>query len=197
MSDSSNAITEALYDKFLLRDVFGKIAPGYLLLFVSISAIFPEFYYKISTHIDWKYIALLIPVAWLTSLIIQSLGERTNYISLWPSKYNDNKFRYELRNSFNKIATPQEKQQASRYELISESSGIFGATCALMAIGFLAIGINSLVYKHLYYQCWRHFLISGLLVMSSVLLKLHHNLHTLKRYNFYESVNKPNGETYA
>jgi hypothetical protein len=188
MSESPNPLVEALYEKFLLRDVFGKIAPGIVTMGVLLYAIYPKFTNGLVLKLDWHLLTVAIPIAWLTALIVQSVGEKIRYIHLWPKDMGDQKKRYALRNSFMAKASPFEKQQALRFELISESSGIFGTTCLIAAITLGIIGFQARATAAGPDEWWRHLCLSFLLFIASYLLRIHHISHTTKRYDYYKSV---------
>ena len=188
MSETPNSLVEALYEKFLLRDVFGKIAPGMITLGALAYVIYPKLTSLVVTKMEWPLLAMAVPIAWLASLVIQSAGEKIRYIRLWPDAMKDPLVRYARRNAFMERATPSEKQQALRFELIAESSGIFGAACLLVAILLVFISLQAQVAVAGPDAWWRHLCLSAWLFLSSYLLRVHHILHTTKRYDYYKSV---------
>jgi hypothetical protein len=76
---------EALYRHFILRDLFGKVIPGFITLTALAAMLFNPQELKSSLH-DLSVMGWLaaIGVGWLTGFIIQSLGESCGLIFYYP-----------------------------------------------------------------------------------------------------------------
>jgi hypothetical protein len=80
-------IVDALYSRFLLRDVFGKIVPGALLLFTAVHAILyrdPNFSLKTLQGIPVFIWLILLGACWIIGFAIQSFAEFFNLIFYYP-----------------------------------------------------------------------------------------------------------------
>lgn len=145
------SVFELLYSRLLLRDFFGKIIPGFIVLFVGTFVLFlPN--NKISDILNFSFWGwlLFIGVAWITGFVIQSLGYLTHIISyeyrervfkprlhswrrsflyrMTPSNCHviDKSFRIaQIKEKllFDKFAGDVEKQQFERTVVIKEATG--------------------------------------------------------------------------
>jgi hypothetical protein len=75
-------LAEALYSRFLLRDVFGKIVPGTLLLLSLVHPYFPM--WSGLKEWPWPVWLFLIGLSWLLGFAVQAFGEKTHIIRHYP-----------------------------------------------------------------------------------------------------------------
>ena len=112
---------EALYDRLLLRDIFGKIVPGSLFLFSLILLISPNVnIITLPKIFPFSSLVLIYGVSWIFGFAIQSFGEMTKMIRYSP-KGTSFVESIEIRNKFNECATDMQRQQAERYTVIKDS----------------------------------------------------------------------------
>lgn len=85
MSDNVRDMFDALYRQFLLRDVFGKVIPG-LILLTAIAATFDGFATvgKTINSMSFESVVLAIGIGWLAGFAVQSLGELSSLIIYFP-----------------------------------------------------------------------------------------------------------------
>lgn len=133
MSQTVHAILDALYRKFLLRDVFAKIIPGMLVMIVWTSALGRweqvRWVFEHGTFLLWL---LLGGTAWHLAVIIQGVGEVIGLIINGPEGLKENGDRYRLRLRFGRLSSLEEQTQEERYTVIAQASGLF--SCALLLI---------------------------------------------------------------
>lgn len=129
--ENSKSLFDAFYDRLVLRDFFGKIIPGLMLL----SAIYfclpsqlnnvPKLAYIQSiSSLGWLAISGL---AWLLTFSVQSFGEsigRKKLIIYYPTDIfsNDEEY-FEFKIKFNEVALKDEKSQSERFVVIKEACG--------------------------------------------------------------------------
>lgn len=85
MKNSWQTVFDSFYTRFVLRDFFGKIVPGGILLFaIAVSATSPS---SVAAYIAsmsfWAWIATF-GVSWLTAFAIQSFAENVRFIRYYP-----------------------------------------------------------------------------------------------------------------
>lgn len=128
-------IFDSFYTRFVLRDFFGKIVPGGILLSaIAVSVMSPASVIKyIASMSFWAWIVAL-GVSWLTAFAIQSFAEKPlpkkllpkgcdfSLIRYYPRGRNQ-KESYDLRFYFHQKASPDEKRQAERFVVIKEACG--------------------------------------------------------------------------
>jgi len=122
-----NNLFDAFYTRFVLKDFFGKIIPGLLLLFASAVLLLPS--NNIMSDLGkipvWGWL-IIYGFGWIVGFAIQALGEITHLITYSPNVDKniliwmvDNKLRFK----FNEVAVPYEKQYIERMSIIKESCG--------------------------------------------------------------------------
>ena len=122
MNTSLN-IFDALYYRFILRDFFGKIVPGFILLFsiaVSLTSLI-DFKNELALMSYWFWIVSL-SISWIAGLTIQAIGDYTNLIKYFPEPETFDTY-YDKLLLFNKHFPSIEWQNFERLRLIMESSG--------------------------------------------------------------------------
>ncbi len=97
MSGDLKELFDAFYERFVLRDLFGKIVPGLIVLLTigSVSNGTVHFMGLINSLSVGAWIAL-IGMAWLQGFAVQSLGEFLHLIIYYPA--NNCLFRCAIRN---------------------------------------------------------------------------------------------------
>lgn len=181
----SNRIIEALYNNFLLRDLFAKIVPGSVVLVViAYQSPLGKDAVEVANQIGWPAVFIGAGIAWIIGFALQQIGESLRIIKHHPDKFADSKDRYKLRTDFMKIATPSESQQAERYTIIKEASGN-SATALFTAL--LIVIIRSLLSSTFEISLSTIFPGVILLLFAIALVRTNRN-HARRQYEFIEIV---------
>lgn len=141
---------DAFYNRLILRDFFGKVIPGLILISVITICVGLQFN-KLSELVRiiheislWVWL-VMFGLAWITAFAIQSFGEsipknrHKRLIIYYPtdSFSNDEKW-YEFYNRFIRKASDDEKMQVERLVVIKEACGN-GYVSLILALYFVAI----------------------------------------------------------
>lgn len=172
---------DAFYNRFVLRDLFGKIIPGAIILFaISIIVIgSPErILCCLISFSFWLWI-ILISLSWISGIAVQSVGETIKWIRYFP-KWKDDKKKekldldtwYDMYNEFlNKVSLP-ERAQHERYIVIMEVSGN-GSVAFLISL-FLLVS-NGLI---------KSFLIIAIVLVLIFFLFFMHRKNVKRQYKY-------------
>lgn len=188
MSDSVNSLVGALYGRLLLRDLFGKIVPGWIVLSGVVLRL------DMSTTgsllaFDSGAVRLAIGagLAWVTSFALQQLGEFTGYLRYWPDSLSDRRNRYDLRISFHRLASVDEQMQHERMVVIKEATGLASVALLISALLWLSTlaRFSSLATAA---PDARFFAVLAALLSSSLVLRASHVRHCARQFDFAERV---------
>lgn len=130
-----------LYNEFVLRDVFGKIAPGMIVL-VSV--------FLVSTDdidvamgkvvgLEWWLWGGVIGPAWLCGFAVQSLGEYVGLIRYFPAAPKEQPEEKHFKEMYGELrrmwstANLRERRNHERFVVIKEACGIGGCGVAVSA----------------------------------------------------------------
>lgn len=132
MSDLAG-LFDSLYSRLLLRDFFGKVVRGTIIILSVCATIFSprdilKFIYDASFFSD----ILFIGFAWIVAFALQALGEVTCLIKYHTSPTNE-EF-YVRRHEFHENTDPNEHQQLERLVVIKEACGN----------GYVALGLSTI-----------------------------------------------------
>ena len=121
-------IFESFYDKLLLRDLFGKVVPGVLLILAILIAAFGPSGVDIAmSKMTFSLWIILGGFSWLTGFALQYLGEAAKLLRKNPyGNCNPRQTRdsfYPIWAVFQKRATKFEKIHAERLNIIKEACG--------------------------------------------------------------------------
>lgn len=131
-----------LYTDFLLRDVFGKIVPGMLVIVVLFAVSQDDILAALDKlgGVDWWVWVGAIGPAWLCGFAVQSLGELVRVIRYFPpapKNQTEEKHFREMYGDLRQIwstASPRERMNHERLVVIKEACGIGGSGVAVVAI---------------------------------------------------------------
>lgn len=181
----SNQIIEALYNNFLLRDLFAKMVPGSVVVVATAyQSPFGKGAIEVANQIGWPAVFIGAGIVWIIGFALQEIGESLRIIKHHPDKLADSKRRYKLRTDFQKIATLSESQQAERYTIIKEASG--NSATALFAALLIFI-VRSLLSSKFSISLSTIFPGVILLLFAIALVRANRS-HARKQYEFIESV---------
>lgn len=196
MSDLTG-LFDALYSKLLLRDFFGKVVPGtILILSVSIVLFSPDKVGEFIKNVSFYSAILLIGFAWIVAFSIQALGEVTHLIRYHT--YNSNREYYTRRYKFRNQTNPEEHQQLERLVVIKEACGngyvALGLSAILISVNFLIIeGCEKAInYVKLYWPTIVFF------VLIIIFLAVMHFIHVMRQDEYMNTIldaKKSNGES--
>ena len=148
--DAVSRLIDALYSRFLLADVLGKILPGLVVLY-SLVATFPSLdpALKVLEPLGpWKW-AVLVGLSWPLGLGIQGLGQ---WIRL-ADEFRDLPEWYRQRAKFQRVAKEAEIEQISRLLILREAAGN-ACTALLAALAIPALGRPCQVLEWLQQNFW-------------------------------------------
>jgi hypothetical protein len=113
---------DALYSRLILRDFFGKVVPGTIIIF-SIYAInfSPADIITFVRDVSFYPALILIGFSWIIAFALQAIGETTRIVRYHT--YKTNKEFYVRRHEFHTKTDPQEHQQLERLVVIKEACG--------------------------------------------------------------------------
>lgn len=162
---AAEGLVDAIYSRFLLRDMVGKVVPGSILLFTIIGSYLESNGIKeVIAQITFFVGLALFSLAWVTAFSIQSFGERLGWIRYFPKKIIkegtnegkpvDDKGRfkgyYQKIILFNKYATPLERMERERLLVIRESCGnTYVSLIFSFAVYILAYSIRNQIWVNL------------------------------------------------
>lgn len=188
MSETIKGVFDALYSKLILRDVVGKMAPGLFVLFAleaqtQLISLVPG----TTTSSEAFRTLMLLVAGWFVALALQSLGETTRILRMWPEHMQADADRYQTRIEFARSATEEEKHQAERFALIGESAGVMTVACLVVVIHSVLSAIVSLTPHQFFYDSrgWLWRLGLGVAIYG---LRRTHRSHCGKRYKFMKEV---------
>jgi hypothetical protein len=110
-------LIEAIYDRFLLVDVFGKIVPGFTLLYSAVMTFWSPCHALdgVDQFGSWGW-PLVFGLSWVLGLGLQSLGQWIGLADEFPNLGDW----YRLRARFERVAREGEVRQISRLLVIRE-----------------------------------------------------------------------------
>lgn len=125
MSEFKNVLSQ-IYDKFLMRDIFAKIIPGFIFLSSLCYCLFNRGWLNhnifSSSNILWF---IILGISWILSFAVQSFGEQIGLIKYYSKSYSNWKEWYEDFIKFRKLASKDEQEQVERFIVIKETCGNF------------------------------------------------------------------------
>lgn len=122
-------MVNSFYDKFVLRDFFGKIVPGFILCMGIITCLSRANTVILSPHIALKELPFLITLAmfgifWLVGFSIQCFGETTKLFRYFPEEvFDSEKEFFKFRKIFIDHASQHQIIQLERFNVIKEACG--------------------------------------------------------------------------
>jgi hypothetical protein len=173
---------DAIYSKFILRDLFSKIVPGAIFLCTAL-LLFDGNLSCILLHGDFSPAvwAILYGIAWILGLALQSLGEVLGLLKFHiygtDQKYRSRRIRA------HRLATERESHELERYLVIKETTGISSIALFL----FAAVRFVSLYYVHPG-PFWPTAIPSILVVLTASLLYWMHRHMVKVECEFMENV---------
>ncbi len=81
---NEGGIVNALYSRLLLRDFFGKVVPGAVLLVSALSSFIVQDSGKLVLSLPFSLWLFALGISWLLGFAVQSFGEQTQLIRHYP-----------------------------------------------------------------------------------------------------------------
>ena len=120
--ENINGIFDALYLRLILRDFFGKVVPGTIVIFsICVVTFSPDEILKFIDGIKFFPAIILIGFTWIVAFALQAMGEITKLIRYHT--YNTHKEFYAQLHEFKIKTDIQEHQQLERLIVIKEACG--------------------------------------------------------------------------
>jgi hypothetical protein len=122
---------DALYQRFVLRDLFSKIVPGSIAI-CSFLVFCPDVASRLWKDLPLGLWILLYAIAWLVGLAMQYLGEKLKLITFHTYEGDEQYRRNRLK--AHRVATQRESQELERYLVIKEATGIAAVSVFLLTL---------------------------------------------------------------
>jgi hypothetical protein len=130
-------IVDSIYDKFVLRDLFGKVVPGSLsMLSVAVGLYEPDDVNRLLAELHWSLIVIGAGVAWLMGFALQYTGQKLGLLKTHPGPSRQEFFPKWVK--FHATATDHQKIHAERLNVIKEACGN-GAVALLGGSAIVAV----------------------------------------------------------
>jgi len=195
-------VIESLYNRFLLRDFFGKIIPGSILIIIITSALIDyNDFWKFLNYLKeiWLWI-FFIGISWIIGFTIQSIGEiipfRNIKLRYYPESYiindkqinlDDNKW-FNMYLYFKNEASDKENQEFERFVVIKEACGN-GYIAFLIILIIIIINIVFAFFQKysLLSSYIRHHPVESIFIIASTIiviisLRLMHTRHVQRQF---------------
>lgn len=127
----ANTIVDALYRQFLLRDFFGKVVPGSLVVAYFVLTFDLQ---NLSKALPFWLWIVALGLAWLIGMALQISAQTLKVVLDYPKEYSDTDKRYSLLIAFQRVAPEYELKIVERLVVIKEGSGNAAAAIAFVVI---------------------------------------------------------------
>lgn len=176
------SLFESFYGLLVLRDFFGKIIPGAVLL---LAVVWP--------HVSWQTILVwmgsfwfaifALGLSWVTAFAAQSVGEWIpGGLLYYPKKLGGDKTFYDKLNEFDDVARPEHQQKRERFVIIKEACGNM-FFCGMLA--FAKVGADLLLWRDSEPSPVPSAALVGILLIF--LIRMHH-VHVARQNQYMVSV---------
>src|SRR5690349_10181910 len=128
----SKVLVGALYRQFLLRDVFGKIVPGSLVVAYLSRTVMDRAPWADPSTV---FTILFIGFAWIVGMGIQLASQRVRISADYPRSFEDLRRRFDFTVNFHRLA-PEDDYEATNVErlvVIKEATGNTAGALAFLA----------------------------------------------------------------
>lgn len=183
--NEATTIVKALYENFLLRDIFAKIIPGVILISVSVYQIpLTDEIINVAEKIGWPMVFIGAGTAWIMGFAIQELGEIFHIIKHHPESYSDAKQRYKQRIKFESVASANHSQQVERYAVIKEATGN-GATTVFLSL--FVVYLHKIISGIPLFS-WASMIQELMVIVFALALVRANRSHAKKQYEYIDNV---------
>ena len=173
------AVFQSFYTDLLLRDLFGKAAPGMIILLtIAVSLTSFETVLSNAGSASFGVWMVVVALAWITGLSAQGVGELA-WVGYFPKNVSLDTYQQKLI-SFRKAATPKQERDFERHTVIAEATGN-GSVALLVAAAVLLVARSpDIVSKE-------SILVVALVVAMGALIRMHREV-LKRRYNYLQLV---------
>lgn len=186
MGGIATAFFDALYGRFLLRDVFGKILPGWVTIIVILRRLDLSLFDMIGLQSQVAAFVVTSGIAWIISFALQEVGSYLGLISLWPKAAGSEEVRYPMLIRFLAVATDDEKRNVERLVVIKEATGL--ATVAILVAGVVWLTLMPVLGDHIAIGAVQYFVVLVLLFLGGAALRHSHVTHRNREQTYRECV---------
>jgi hypothetical protein len=167
---------DALYSRLLLRDFFGKVIPGAIVIFSMCLATWPWTYIQKFIQ-DLSFISglILIGLSWILAFALQGVGEVTHLLRYHICKTS--KDFYGKRNRFHMRTNARQHQQLERLEVIREACGNGYIALSLSGLFLILNGLARDGYRIVFTVIvghWPVIVFGGILVIFLAVMHFFH-----------------------
>lgn len=198
-----STLFDSFYSRFVLRDLFGKIVPGMMLLsamVVSLTSSSSILIYIAS--VSFWFWSVIFSVSWILAFAVQALAEKYGYIRYYPEEM-DKIQSYDMNIQFNKISSKLDRQQVERLIVIKEACGNGYTSLSISLLLLVADGILDIYSSGTPFMQWifGELFSKGLvlIVLLGVIyfLREMHFIQVDQEYKYKDRVLKQNGTATA
>ncbi len=175
-------LVESFYSRFVLRDLFGKILPGFIALFgvglfVGRS---PQQLATFAKDMPTGFWIVGTGLAWLAGMGVQGVGEITYMFRDAPASLGDRSAVYKYLMRFREVQEEGLTRTIERLTVIKEACGIGSVALLLLLVAFtVSVGCDALT-RH------RPLLLS--LTVGMLLLQYMHRRHLSREYLYRDAI---------
>jgi multisubunit Na+/H+ antiporter MnhB subunit len=203
-TDDLRSLFDAFYDRLVLRDFFGKVVPGMVLLstvcasVARINATSTEFSNLVNNLVKLSFLVwvVIFGAAWLIAFAIQAFGEwvswsncRKHLIEYFPRNvFPSDESYFRFSREFQKKAKPDDRIQAERLVVIMEACGNGYLSLMISVLFVILYSLWGLYFGSVTWQLLVHgFKILGPLLLLAVFLLFclwkMHRIHIKRLYD--------------
>ena len=179
-------ILTIIYNRFYLRDLFGKIVPG-LIFCISIYLTVNQSLLKMSVQVNLILAIVLLGSSWVLGFCVQSFGEWIGLIRYYSKDYKTQRDFYKDYISFQKKAIASEKEDVERLVVIKEACGNFCTTLITVGLFVHLIFINTQGLAALI-KCKEYWSIYIIAIFIIIFLFRMHRKHVQRQCDFIKTV---------
>jgi hypothetical protein len=167
-------IFDSFYTKFVLRDLFGKIIPGFIFL-CSIATLFdkPADILALLKTISAWYLIPIFGISWVLAFALQALGESLRLIRYSPKDIKQTEW-YQLVKKFGRRVVLDEKQQKERIVIIKEACG--NTSVSIIASVLVVIGSGLITFHDIFTLI--------VIFLIVILLQIMHRKHIKREFDW-------------
>jgi hypothetical protein len=185
-------ILSVIYDKFYLRDLFGKMVPG--LIFIGATYTTANYFCLVpDIKTDIFLVIVLLGISWILGFCMQSFGEWIKLIRYFPKSETRSEF-YVQYLDFLKKATMAEKENVERLVVIKEACGNFCSAILVTSIFVHLIILNICGFGVIIDYIWSLWSLYVIIIFIFIFLFRMHREHVNRQTEFMKAVLSDKGE---
>lgn len=185
-------ILSIIYDKFYLRDLFGKMVPG--LIFIGATYTTANYFCLVPDIKTGIFLGIvLLGISWILGFCIQSFGEWIKLIRYLPKSETQSEF-YAQYLDFLKKATMAEKENVERLVVIKEACGNFCSAILVTSIFVHLMIINICGFGVIIDYIWSLWSLYLIIIFIFIFLFRMHREHVNRQSEFMKAVLSNKGE---